>query len=128
MWSGTSFSSSLDSRRRIDASPEVPRAQLFATAGLEVQEQLHAVDRALTSSLGELQPARAHHAQVLHQLNRAALLGCRAIVELGAVDLACQVQQDADFVLQRRNQLGLAQDHDFLHAKRAGFSMRFILQ
>src|SRR5438477_11465956 len=37
-----------DRRRRIDAGPEVHRAQLFTAAGLEIQEQLCAVGRTPT--------------------------------------------------------------------------------
>ena len=37
--------------------------------------------------------------------------GVGPVVEHAAVDLAGQVQQDADFVLERGNQFGLRQDH-----------------
>ena len=72
------------------------------------------------SGLGGLHERGTHHAQVLQQLDRAALLRRRAVVELRAVDLAREVKQDADFVLQRGNEFGLGQDHGFLEVKKGG--------
>ena len=48
----------------------------------------------------------------LQEFQRASLLGRGTVVELGAVDLAREVQEDADFFLKRGYELGLGQDHE----------------
>src|SRR6185436_18557552 len=54
---------------------------------------------------------RAHHDQVSKQFQRAALFWRGSIVELLAVDFACQMEQNSNFVLQGSDQFILCQYH-----------------
>src|SRR6185503_7285438 len=49
--------------------------------------------------------------EVFEQLENAPLFRARAVVDLRAIDLAGEVEQDADFVLQRSDELGLGHHH-----------------
>jgi hypothetical protein len=66
------------------------------------------------AGLDRLDQRRPHDGEVLEQLDRAALPGRGPVVELRAVDLAREVEEDPDFVLQRGRQFGPGQYHGVL--------------
>ena len=51
--------------------------------------------------------------ELLQQLERGALLRCRPEVDRRPIDLAGEVEQNADLVLQRCNQFRLGENHGF---------------
>jgi hypothetical protein len=54
------------------------------------------------TSLDAAGERRAHRHQIAQQLDRAALLGRGTVVELTAIDFACEVAKNLDFLLKLR--------------------------
>ena len=52
------------------------------------------------SRLRRLDEEGSHHGQIPQELESAPLLRGRAVVELGPVDLAREVEEDSNFVLE----------------------------
>ena len=71
-----------------------------------------AIERTVFRSRHEHRP---HEAQVSQQLERAALLRRRPVVELRDVELPGEMEQNPNFFLQCGDELWLGQNHSFLH-------------
>ena len=70
---------------------------------------------------------RSHVGEIPQKLDRAALLGCRPVVQCRLVNLAGEVKEDANLLLKRRNELDFVRIMFLLsYQQETNYGWRFI--